>query len=210
MGGPEIGAAHKSQKVGGLTQPARPNRLYRQWCGYYFFRVKKNTHFHKNGFDWLESLECVFLFFILVWKSMQPSVLWCCSLGSRKGIRPVKKLSGGLLVCLSVWSEVQTCTWSSWCHCHSLSLALVKSRILVLPFWYQLTWVVPDKGPFNACVYVCVYSCMLLHQLCAYLFCFGYLFVLMAVPPISNVMYYMPEEISSKMDDCSAVCHLGV
>ena len=129
--------------------------------------------------------------------------------GQQEGHPACKKLSGGLLVCLSVWSEVQTCTWSSWCHCHSLSLALVKSR-LVLPFWYQLTWVVPDKGPFNPCVYVCVYSCMLLHQLCAYLFCFGYLFVLMAVPPISNVMYYMPEEISSKMDDCSAVCHLGV
>jgi len=30
-------------------------------------------------------------------------------LGGRKGIRPVKKLSGGVLVCVSVWSEVQTC-----------------------------------------------------------------------------------------------------
>jgi len=40
-----------------------------------------------------------------------------------------------------VWSNVQTCIWPSWCHCHSLSLASVKSR-LVLPFWYWLTWVV--------------------------------------------------------------------
>jgi len=24
---------------------------------------------------------------------------------------------------------------------------------LVLPFWYRLTWVVPDKGPINARVY---------------------------------------------------------
>ena len=39
----------------------------------------------------------------------------------------------------------------SWCHCHSLSLAPVKSR-LVLPFWYRLTQVVPDKGPLNVCV----------------------------------------------------------
>ena len=38
----------------------------------------------------------------------------------------------------------------SGCHCHSLSLASVKSR-LVLPFWYRLTWVVPDKGPLNGC-----------------------------------------------------------
>ena len=84
-----------------------------------------------------------------------PSVLWHCWLDGRKGIRPVKKLSGGLLAWLSVWSEVQTCIWPSWCHCHSLSLASVKSR-LVLPFWYWLTWVVPDKGPLNGCVCVCV------------------------------------------------------
>ena len=42
-----------------------------------------------------------------------------------------------------------------WCHCHSLSLASVKSR-LVLPFWYRPTWVVPEKGPLNVCVCVCV------------------------------------------------------
>jgi len=34
---------------------------------------------------------------------------------------------------------------NSWCHCHSLSYASVKSR-LVLPFWYWLSWVVPEKG----------------------------------------------------------------
>jgi len=25
-------------------------------------------------------------------------------------------------------------------------------------FWYRLTWVVPDKGPLNGCVCVCVLS----------------------------------------------------
>jgi len=35
------------------------------------------------------------------------------------------------------------------------SLASVKSR-LVLPFWYRLTWIVPDNGPLNGCVCVCV------------------------------------------------------
>ena len=50
---------------------------------------------------------------------------------------------------------MQNCIWPSWCHCHSLSLASVKSR-LVLPFWYWLTWVVPEKGPLNGCVCVCV------------------------------------------------------
>ena len=35
-----------------------------------------------------------------------------------------------------------------------LSLASVKSR-LVLPFWYRLTRVVPDKGLLNGCVCTC-------------------------------------------------------
>ena len=84
------------------------------------------------------------------------SVLWRCWLGGRESILPVKQLSGGMLVWLSVCCEVQTCIWPSWCHCHSLSIASVKSR-LVLPFWYRLTWVVPEKGPLNGCVCVCVF-----------------------------------------------------
>jgi len=77
--------------------------------------------------------------------------------GRQEGHPACKKLSvsGGVLAWLSVWSEVQTCIWHSGFHCHSLSLASVKSR-LVLPFWYRLTGVVPDKGPLNGCVCVCV------------------------------------------------------
>jgi len=36
----------------------------------------------------------------------------------------------------------------------SIRPASVKSR-LVLPFWYRLTRVVPDKGPLNGCECVC-------------------------------------------------------
>ena len=43
-----------------------------------------------------------------------------------------KKLTGGVLAWLSVWSEVQTCIWPSRCHCHSLPLASVKSRLVYL------------------------------------------------------------------------------
>ena len=47
------------------------------------------------------------------------------------------------------------CIWPSWCHCHSLSLASVKSK-LVLLFWYCLTRVFLDKEPLNnRCVCVC-------------------------------------------------------
>ena len=78
--------------------------------------------------------------------------------GGRKGIRPVKNwvvgcwrgyLSGSR--CRFAW-----CIWPSWCYCHSLCLSSVKSR-LVLPSWYQLTRVVPDKGPLNVCVFTVAY-----------------------------------------------------
>ena len=85
-------------------------------------------------------------------------------------------LSSEVLAWLSVWSEMQTCISPSWCHCREscprqviptkwrtyrdhrlchLSLASVKSKS-VLPFWYWLTRVDPDKGPLNGCVCVCV------------------------------------------------------
>ena len=79
--------------------------------------------------------------------------------GRQEGHLACKKLSGEVLVWLSVWNKVQTCIWPSWCHCHSLSLASVKSS-LVLPFWYRPTWVVLEKGPLNGCVCVCVCVCV--------------------------------------------------
>jgi len=67
----------------------------------------------------------------------------------------LRKLSGGVLAWLSVWSEVQTCIWPSWYHCHS---CFSKIQIGFLPFWYRLTRVVPEKGPLNGCVCMCVIS----------------------------------------------------
>jgi len=76
-------------------------------------------------------------------------------IGWQEGHPACKKLSVGVLAWLSIWSELQTCIWPGLCHCHSLSLASVKSR-LVLPFWYWLIRVVPDKWPLNGCVCVLV------------------------------------------------------
>jgi len=80
--------------------------------------------------------------------------------GWQEGHPACKKMSGGVLAWLSVWSKVQTCIRPRWYHCHSpsfvcvcASVASVKSR-LVLPFWYRLTRVVPEKGPLNGCVCV--------------------------------------------------------
>jgi len=78
------------------------------------------------------------------------SVLWCW-LGGRKGIRPVKKLEwwgAGVVICLERGADLHIAQLIP------LSLALVKSR-LVLPFWYLLTWIVPEKRPLNVCCCCC-------------------------------------------------------
>ena len=93
---------------------------------------------------------------------MIPSVLWRCWLGGRKGIRPVKNFCGGVLAWLSVWSEVQTCMWPRWYHCHSLSLASVKSR-LVFTFLVLADPGSPGKRAIKrVCVCVCSHLKMLL------------------------------------------------
>jgi len=53
--------------------------------------------------------------------------------GQQEGHPACKKMSGGMLVWLSAWGEVQICIWPSRCHCHSLSLAPVNSYWLYLP-----------------------------------------------------------------------------
>ena len=71
---------------------------------------------------------CISWLFLLISGSL-PSVLWYCWLGSRKGIQPVKTW---VPVWLSIWGQVQICIWPSWCRCHSLSLASVKSRLVLV------------------------------------------------------------------------------
>ena len=77
--------------------------------------------------------------------------------GRPEGHPARKTLSGGVLAWLSVWSEVQICIWSRRCHCHSLSFASVKSRLILL-FLYRLTRAVLDKGPLNRYCCCCCYS----------------------------------------------------
>jgi len=42
-----------------------------------------------------------------------------------------------------------------------LHMAQLMPLPLTVSFWYQLTWVVPEKGPLNGCVCVCVRACVL-------------------------------------------------
>jgi len=47
---------------------------------------------------------------------------WWPSLAIKRSLLHII-LNGGVLAWFSLWSEVHTCIWPSWCHCHSLSLA---------------------------------------------------------------------------------------
>ena len=86
--------------------------------------------------------------------------------GRQEGHPACKKLSGGVLAWLSVWSEMQSCIWPS--RCHSLSLASVKST-LVLPFCLErgadlhMAQLMPlplTFSYFSVCVCVCVCVCV--------------------------------------------------
>jgi len=54
-------------------------------------------------------------------------------MGGRKGIRPVKKLSGEVLAWLSVWSDVQTCT------CPADATATHYLLLQYNPDWFYLS-----------------------------------------------------------------------
>ena len=114
-----------------------------------------------------------FLFIMLLYICIAFSALTLL-VGRQEGHPACKNLSGGVLAWLCVWSEVQTCIWPSCCHCHSLSVALLIST-LVLFFWYWLTQVVPEKGPLNRCVCVC---CCIFVAAAHHDACVPYIFIL--------------------------------
>jgi len=72
----------------------------------------------------------------------------------QEGHPACKKLSGGVLAWLSVWSELQTCIIMSKLMPLPLTVSCFsKIQIGFTFFWYRLTWVVPEKGPLNGCVW---------------------------------------------------------
>jgi len=84
---------------------------------------------------------------------LMPSVLWHCWLGGRKGIWPVKTdwWGAGMVICLERGADLHMAQLMPL----PLTVScLSKIQIGFLPFWYQLTWVVLDKGPLNGRVCV--------------------------------------------------------
>ena len=60
--------------------------------------------------------------------------------------KKTERWGAGMVICLERGADLHMA--------QLMPLPLAVSR-LVLPFWYRLTWVVPDKGPLNACACVC-------------------------------------------------------
>ena len=119
--------------------------------GYVIYRqnVTLCTQMH---FPWRWHFYCYTKGILVVWPIWDFSTMMLL-VGRQEGHPACKKLSGEVLAWLSVWSEVQTCIWPSWCHCHSLSLASVKSR-LVFTFLVPAHPGSPTKRAFK---WVCVW-----------------------------------------------------
>ena len=74
--------------------------------------------------------------------------------GWQEGHPAWKKLSGGVLAWLSVWSKGADLHMAQLIPL-PLTVSCFSKIQIGLRFWYRLTWVVPEKGPLNG-VRVCV------------------------------------------------------
>ena len=73
-----------------------------------------------------------------------------CWLCGRKGIRPVKTewWGAGVVICLERGTDLHMAQLMPL----PLTVSCFSKIEIGLPFWYWLTWVVPEKGPLNVCV----------------------------------------------------------
>ena len=120
--------------------------------------------------------KCVTMFLTSLF--FMPSVLFAFSaltllVGRQEDHLACKKLSGGVLAWLSVWSEVQM--HMAQLMPLPLTVSCFSKIQIDLPFWYRLTQVVPDKGPLNGCV--CVYI---------------YIFFMLNTDPVSHSSFWKP------------------
>jgi len=71
--------------------------------------------------------------------------------GQQEGHPACKKTEwwgAGMVICLERGADLHIA--------QLMPLPLTVSCLIGLPFWYRLTRVVPEKGPLNVCVCVCV------------------------------------------------------
>jgi len=61
----------------------------------------------------MEVVQIIYIFILYIYLEFSAFSALTLLVGWQEGHPACKKLSGGVLAWLSVWSEVQTCTWPS-------------------------------------------------------------------------------------------------
>ena len=96
--------------------------------------------------DWIKGL--VVNFCVNLWCKLNiewpiASVVWCCWLGGRKVIRPVKTewWGAGVVICLGWGADLHMAQQMPL----QLTISCSSESRLVLPFWYRLNRVIPYK-----------------------------------------------------------------
>ena len=88
-----------------------------------------------------------------------PSVLWCCWLGSRKGIRPVKTewWGTGIVICLERGADLHIAQLMPL----PLTVSCFSKIQIGFTFLVSAYLGSPGQGPLNGCVRVCdLFSCI--------------------------------------------------
>jgi len=94
---------------------------------------------------------------------MCSGVLWCCWLGGRKGIQPVKKTEWwdvGVVMYLGQDADLHMAQLMPL----PLTISCSSKSRLVLPSWCWLNGVIPDKIQEGCKMVVCVFSILLVLQ----------------------------------------------
>ena len=165
----------------------------------YFIFEKKYAHF--NVFFPLNNVFNVFKCILFYVRQPRHSVLWRCWLGSRKGIRPVKNwVLGCWCGCLGWGADLyiaQQMPLPLTVSCSSkYRLVLI---FLVLPFWYLLTRVVPDKFQKSSKTVVCVWTLAKLRTV----------FTRDSIYAIARICSGNSVCLSVRLSVCLSVCHTG-
>ena len=77
--------------------------------------------------------------------------------------KKTERWSAGMVICLERGADLHVGQLMPL----QLTVSCFSEIPFGLPFWYRLTWVVPDNGPLNGCVCVCVCVSCLFHGVAA-------------------------------------------
>jgi len=127
-------------------------------CQQYYYHIKP-TVFHRpwnfetsGGIYPLVTKEFyVSMEFCKIWKDGQLKwwLMWWCTCAVKKHPSPYNNLfwGPGVVICLGQGADVHMAQLMPL----PLTISRSSKSRLVLPFWYWLTRVIPEKGPLNWC-----------------------------------------------------------